>query len=143
MVQTLFAAAPNPAGWYHQAVVVSYAATDALAGLASPANGSYTFSTSGAGQTYAFNVADLAGNMAAATVGPVNVDLTAPAVTVLAAPGYLRPDRQDGRGHGHGPIVSRVLGDRGGVVPRHRLAGLTVAARGRSRSSRTARIRSP
>ena len=88
-VQTSLSPAPNVAGWYRQAVVASYTATDALGGLDSPATGSFTFTTSGAGQTYTFSVADLAGNVTTATVGPVNIDLTAPIITVLAAPRSL------------------------------------------------------
>ncbi len=102
VVQTTFASAPNAAGWYHQAVAVNDTATDSLAGLSSPASGSYTFSTSGAGQSYTFNVTDIAGNTTAATVGPVNVDLTAPVVTVLASPRTLN--------HAGGMVAVTVTG---------------------------------
>ena len=74
----------NPAGWNNTDVDAGYSASDALSGLAasSPATGAYTFGAEGAGQSYTFTVEDLAGNRASATVGGVNIDRTAPTVTL-------------------------------------------------------------
>ncbi|HYP52526.1 MAG TPA: hypothetical protein VEQ42_03240, partial [Pyrinomonadaceae bacterium] len=72
----------NAAGWNNTDVVVGYAATDSLSGLASPAEGTHTFNAEGAGQSHAFAVADLAGNTASAFVGGVSIDKTAPSVSV-------------------------------------------------------------
>jgi len=70
--------APNGAGWYNTAVTAAYVAIDAH--LASPATGSFTFTSEGANQSHAFTVEDQAGNSASAGVA-VNVDLTPPAMT--------------------------------------------------------------
>ncbi|HEX8190606.1 MAG TPA: pectinesterase family protein [Pyrinomonadaceae bacterium] len=75
----------NAAGWNKTDVLVGYAAGDATSGLAanSPAQGAYTFTAEGLGQSHTFTVEDLAGNTASATVGEVNIDKTAPAVNVV------------------------------------------------------------
>ena len=70
--------------------MASYTASDPLAGLSSPATASFAFTQSGAGQSHTFTVTDLAGNVTTATVGPVNIDLTAPTVTALASPQSLK-----------------------------------------------------
>src|SRR6185369_9255751 len=62
-------------------VASSYAASDALSGLASAATGSFTFASEGAGQSHTFTVTDLAGNSASACVKNVNIDKTAPTIT--------------------------------------------------------------
>jgi hypothetical protein len=80
---------PNSAGWYDHAVTARYTAADALAGLASPASGSFTFGADGAGQVHTFTVNDVAGNSASVTVGPVNIDRTAPTVTADVTPAVL------------------------------------------------------
>ncbi|MBI0581403.1 MAG: fibronectin type III domain-containing protein [Methanomassiliicoccales archaeon] len=68
---------PNGFGWYNAAVTVNFSASDTLS---SPAVGthSHTFSGEGAGQSYIWSVADLAGNVAQYTVSGINIDLTAP-----------------------------------------------------------------
>ncbi|HEX8352464.1 MAG TPA: pectinesterase family protein, partial [Pyrinomonadaceae bacterium] len=75
----------NAAGWNNTDVLAGYAASDAVSGLAagSPAQGAHTFSAEGLGQSHTFTVEDLAGNTAGATVGGVNVDKTAPTVSVV------------------------------------------------------------
>ncbi|HEX8117377.1 MAG TPA: PxKF domain-containing protein, partial [Pyrinomonadaceae bacterium] len=75
----------NAAGWNNTNVLVGYSANDAVSGLAadSPAQGAYTFSAEGQGQSHTFTVEDLAGNTASATVGDVNIDKTAPTVSVV------------------------------------------------------------
>lgn len=78
----------NQYGWNNSDVTAAYAASDALSGLAtdSPASGSQTFTTEGAGQAYTFTVSDLAGNSASFTIGDVNIDKTAPSIGASAAP---------------------------------------------------------
>jgi len=75
----------NAAGWNRTDVLVGYNASDATSGLAasSPAQGAYTFTAEGLGQSHTFAVEDLAGNSSSATVGDVNIDKTAPAVNVV------------------------------------------------------------
>src|SRR5262249_11762386 len=70
--------AANANGWNNTDVDSSYSASDALAGLQSPATGPFTFVSEGAGQSHTFTVTDLAGNSASATVGSVNIEKTAP-----------------------------------------------------------------
>jgi Pectinesterase/MBG domain/Immunoglobulin domain len=72
----------NAAGWNNSDVTATYTASDALSGLASPPTGSQTFTGEGAGQAQTFEVTDLAGNSASATVGGINIDKTAPAINV-------------------------------------------------------------
>ncbi len=76
----------NGAGWNNTNVTAEYNASDALSGLSvnSPANGSYTFTAEGAGQSYTFTVTDAAGNSASASVHNVNIDKTAPTVNSQA-----------------------------------------------------------
>jgi hypothetical protein len=70
----------NAFGWNNTAVQSSYTASDALAGLLSPATGSHTFAFEGAGQSHTFTVTDLAGNSSSATISNVNIDSTAPVI---------------------------------------------------------------
>ena len=81
--------AANAAGWNNGDVTANYAASDALSGLAanSPANGSYNFTSEGAGQSHTFTLTDAAGNTASATVQDVNIDKTAPGVSCGTADG--------------------------------------------------------
>src|SRR5262249_33562236 len=72
--------AANGFGWNNADVESSYSASDALSGLQSPANGLFTFTSEGAGQSHTFSVADLAGNSASASVNGVNIDKTAPTI---------------------------------------------------------------
>jgi hypothetical protein len=80
--------AANAFGWNNTDVTASYTASDTLAGLAadSPATGTFTFSSQGAGQSHTFTVTDKAGNTATATIGSVNIDKTAPSVSATVAP---------------------------------------------------------
>ena len=75
----------NANGWNNTDVVASYTATDALSGFVSgPTDaGNVSFTEEGAGQSHTFTVEDVAGNTASATVGGVNIDKTAPTVTVV------------------------------------------------------------
>src|SRR5204862_481984 len=73
--------AANAYGWNNTDVLASYAASDALSGLTSPASGNYTFTSEGAGQSHTFMVTDLAGNSASASLTNVNIDETAPTIS--------------------------------------------------------------
>jgi hypothetical protein len=96
----------NANGWNNTDVASSYTASDALSGLASPATGSFTFTSEGAAQSHTFTVTDLAGNSASDTVDNVNIDKTAP--TISGA-----PDRApNGNGwYGADVIVSFICAD--------------------------------
>jgi hypothetical protein len=78
----------NSYGWNNTDVTISYIASDALSLLnaTSPANGSFTFTAEGAGQSHTFTVTDLAGNSASDSVSDVNIDKTAPIATATPAP---------------------------------------------------------
>jgi hypothetical protein len=76
--------APNAFGWNNTDVVASYNASDALSGLVDPATGSFIFSAEGINQSHAFSVQDKAGNAASSTVSGVNIDKTAPTVTITS-----------------------------------------------------------
>jgi hypothetical protein len=78
--------AANGFGWNNTDVTASYAAGDSLSGLNDndPANGSFVFTSEGSNQSHTFTVHDQAGNSNTATVNGVNIDKTAPAVTINA-----------------------------------------------------------
>jgi len=75
---------PNAAGWYRTPPVIHFVCADVLSGVDTcPADTPVT--TEGAGQTVTGTATDRAGNTAEATVSGLNVDLTAPVVTVAGA----------------------------------------------------------
>jgi hypothetical protein len=76
--------AANGFGWNNTDVTASYTASDALSGLdaSSPASGNHLFNTEGAGQSHTFSVTDQAGNSNSASVTNVNIDKTAPTITI-------------------------------------------------------------
>jgi hypothetical protein len=76
--------APNSFGWNNVDVTASYTAGDALSGLdaSSPATGSHLFNTEGVNQSHTFTVTDKAGNSESASISNVNIDKTAPAITI-------------------------------------------------------------
>ncbi len=74
---------PNGAGWNNTPVSVAFTCGDATSGVDS-CTGSTTLSGEGPAQSVTGVVTDLAGNTASATVEGINVDLTAPVITVPA-----------------------------------------------------------
>jgi hypothetical protein len=76
--------AANGFGWNNTDVTASYTASDALSGLdaSSAATGSHLFNTEGANQSHTFTVEDMAGNSNSAAITNVNIDKTAPTVTI-------------------------------------------------------------
>src|SRR5262249_55646593 len=90
-------ATANSNGWFKVPVTASFTCTDALSGVAS-CSGPATFGP-GASQSATGSATDVAGNTASTTVGPVNVDLTAPTITAT-------PDRApDAGGTYSGPVT--------------------------------------
>ena len=82
---TVLASAPNAAGWYREAVTVSFAGTDSmsgsgLAGCSAPV----TVSTEGRNQTATGTCLDRAGNTSLGAVATVNVDRTSPTINVVS-----------------------------------------------------------
>ena len=73
--------AANAGGWNNGAVTVSFTCTDALSGVES-CTLPRIVSGEGAGQSVTGDAADDAGNHASATVADINIDTTAPVVTV-------------------------------------------------------------
>jgi hypothetical protein len=74
--------AANAFGWNNTDVIANYTASDALSGLVESPTGSHTFNTEGVNQSHTFTVHDVAGNSNDASVGNVNIDKTAPVVTI-------------------------------------------------------------
>src|SRR5207244_1893750 len=72
--------AANANNWYKDNVVVSFAATDSLSGVAATA-GPVTLSAEAAGQSASGSATDLAGNVGSVTESNINIDKTAPVVT--------------------------------------------------------------
>ena len=81
--------APNAAGWNNADVTVSFSASDGLSGIAS-ITPPQTISSEGAGQTISGEAVDKAGN-AATTHVVVNIDKSAPVITITATPNILWP----------------------------------------------------
>jgi uncharacterized repeat protein (TIGR01451 family) len=79
--------APNSYGWYNAPVTVTFTCADGLSGVAA-CSGPVTLSAEGAAQSATGTAADMAGNSASATVGPISIDMTAPAVTYTGAGTY-------------------------------------------------------
>ncbi|MFG2059431.1 hypothetical protein ACGFI9_36010 [Micromonospora sp. NPDC048930] len=74
----------NDAGWYTAAPTIHYTCTDALSGIATcPAD--VRVGTDGADQKITRTAVDNAGNVREATVTDLDVDLTAPEVTIVGA----------------------------------------------------------
>jgi hypothetical protein len=74
-------AAPNAAGWNNGAVTVSFACADGLSGMAS-CSADQTLSSEGMGQSASGMAMDIAGNAASVSEGPINIDMTAPVLSV-------------------------------------------------------------
>jgi hypothetical protein len=78
--------AANVNGWNNTDVTVAFTCSDALAGVATLTPGaSVVVSLEGPNQSVAAACLDLAGNAAATTVAPINVDKTKPVVTDVTA----------------------------------------------------------
>ena len=80
---------PNGAGWNNTDVTVSFTCADTLSGV-DTCSGPETLTDEGAGQSSTGMATDLAGNEAETTVGPINIDKTAPTVQ-SNAPGTIVP----------------------------------------------------
>jgi hypothetical protein len=78
--------AANTNGWNNSDVTVSFSCDDGLSGVASCSD-STTLSSEGANQSVTGNVTDAAGNTASDTVSNINIDKTAPVVTLGAVSG--------------------------------------------------------
>jgi len=83
--------AANGFGWNSTAVDIPYTTGDNLSGVASALPAAVHFGSEGAGQTVTVIVVDDAGNTAAFTTPAVNIDVTAPTLTITPALGSLWP----------------------------------------------------
>jgi hypothetical protein len=78
---------PNANGWNSGPVVVRFAATDALSGVAlGSVSVTVTLSTDGANQSATGVANDIAGNVGSATRTGINIDQTKPTITVAFSP---------------------------------------------------------
>jgi hypothetical protein len=73
--------APNAAGWYKGAVTIHFTCGDTLSDIASCPD-DVTLTNNGASQAVTRTALDKAGNGASATVSGINIDATAPSVTI-------------------------------------------------------------
>ena len=79
-------AQPNANGWYNADVTVTLHGADAMSGLANLADVPYTASAEGTGRGFTNGFVDNAGNGVLAVVNDINLDKTAPVVTVTRSP---------------------------------------------------------
>ncbi|MCC7078767.1 MAG: hypothetical protein IT198_16745, partial [Acidimicrobiia bacterium] len=75
---------PNEAGWNNTAVSVTFSATDETSGVGA-CDSAVTLSMDGAGQSATGSCSDQAGNSQSASAVNINIDGTAPEVTVAAS----------------------------------------------------------
>jgi len=73
--------AANPAGWHNTAVTIDFSCTDALSGI-DTCGAPQVLSGEGPGQSASGDAIDNAGNTARATMSGIDIDLTAPVVSV-------------------------------------------------------------
>ncbi len=78
--------APNANGWNNTDVFVSFSCADSVSGIAA-CSGDTTVSTEGAGQSVTGTAIDFAGNTSSATVGNINIDKTAPTISITSPSG--------------------------------------------------------
>ncbi|HJR79493.1 MAG TPA: PxKF domain-containing protein [Anaerolineales bacterium] len=76
---------PNGAGWNNTNVDVTFTCNDNLSGIAS-CGPDDTLSSEGAGQSVSGTAVDNAGNSAGSTVSGINIDKTAPSVSLVGGP---------------------------------------------------------
>ena len=81
---------PNGDGWYNGDVTVTFAATDALSGVATTSGPQVL--GEGADQSATGSATDTAGNTASAALTGINVDKTAPVLTGTFSPGWHAGD---------------------------------------------------
>jgi len=84
--------APNSHGWNSAAVTVSFTCADALSGIASCTDAT-SINTEGTNQSVTGTATDQAGNTAAATVGGISIDRTAPTITYSGNAGRYTVDQ--------------------------------------------------
>jgi hypothetical protein len=78
---------PNANGWYNDAVTVHFTCSDAESAIAvGGCPDDKTLTTEGASQYASGTATDVAGNTATATVGPINIDRTAPTFASYTGP---------------------------------------------------------
>jgi hypothetical protein len=81
--------APNAAGWHNSDVTVTFTCIDGTSGIAS-CSGPVTVTTEGTNQVISGTAVDSAGNTATTSV-TLNIDKTAPSLSVSVSPGMLWP----------------------------------------------------
>ena len=96
--------APNINGWNNRDVTVEFTCTDALSGIESCGPTPQIFQDEGQGMYATGTARDVAGNEAESTVGPINIDKTAPGITCALMPAELWPPN-----HKMVPIVASVI----------------------------------
>ena len=80
-IQGATTTSPNGGGWFKGDVVVHFAATDDTSGI-DTVTPDTTLATEGPGQPVTGTATDRAGNTATATVSPINIDRTAPQISI-------------------------------------------------------------
>lgn len=122
----------NPLGWNSSDVTASFTCTDTLSGVEpGSVTPDKTLTTEGAHQSVTGTCRDLAGNIAAATVGAINIDRTAPTMTCAPTPAILWPPNRRMMDITVAVAVSDTLAGSDTIVLRSVLineAGLAVAA---------------
>ena len=133
--------AANGFGWSNTPVDIPFTSDDNLSGIASVSPASVHFASEGNGQTVTVSAVDAAGNTAAFTSPAVNIDLTAPTLTLTPSVGSLWPPNHElvadiisgsstdsGSGVDPDSLTFHVVDEYGAVQPSGRV---TIGADGR------------
>lgn len=82
-----------PSGWRRSPVAVTFTC-DGTGSAITACGPSVTVTREGAGQSVTGTATDAAGNTATTTVGPINIDRSAPTSPVITGPAEVTPDRR-------------------------------------------------
>lgn len=82
---------PNQYGWNNTNVTVTFTCADSLSGVDTCGPASQVVTAEGSDQSRTATAVDLAGNVASATIGAINVDRSPPSISCGATPAVLWP----------------------------------------------------
>jgi hypothetical protein len=119
VVAHVSSAHPKHNGWYRSTVHVSFTCTANTAPLSAGCPATRTLSTNGRGKTVTVTVAQTDGGTTTVAVGPINIDGTAPRLTVTRHANNVKCHASDSLSHGATCSVHRTRTIHNGVHTLH------------------------